>query len=978
MTDALRLIDHPLLATLGWTLTHFIWQGALLGLVTFFLLRGVRPREASTRYLIGVAGLAAMLIAPALTFVTAAGHTASARAAWQPAASGQPVAAGAVTGSMIANFEQNPAALRQWLPGRTSPPPQPEAAPIAPRWLPIVTAAWMAGVAVLSVRLVGGWALTLLLARRAVRRVSDEIEGAAREMARRLGVRRSFTVFESAAVQVPTLVGWLKPVVLVPASALMGLSAAQLQAVLAHELAHVRRHDYLVNILQSLVETLLFYHPAVWWVSAEVRAEREHCCDDLAVRVCGDRLLYVSALAELTSIERRAFALAATDGSLVTRVRRILGRPAAAERELPPSWSVLAVLVLLGGGAGTYEMSADADTIAQVAQAAAAVNGRAGSPAWVEPQEPQEPQEARAETSPPSAAQQAKRPAREIPPTPPAVPAPAPPTPAPSLPPVPPMPRAVAPVPPAEASVPAPAAVPPAPAAPTPPAPAPAPPVATPVPVPPRAVAPAAPSPEHPPVPAALPARPAVAAPTPPPPPPLLAGLPAAQKGSGNFTWNDNGKRLAVRWSGSFRLADDDRDIGWLEPGATLTMSDGWVFTDRVEMRGLAGGGIERKFYRSGVERAFDAEARAFLVEALQRMIRSGMFATERVARFLAAGGPDAVLAEVDRLKLDSSYVQRVYYSALLDQADLNATQLTRVLDRASTGITSDHEKATLFLKALEEPAVAVEQRALVVRAARGIASDFEQGRVLAAGLGREPVTPEMAAATLDAAETMASAHERGKVLRLLVQQGGVTPQTSARFMSAVTSMSSGHEQRQVLVALAALPVLAEGVAVDAVKAASAIDSAHERRQALNAYVSRGGASPRLAAATVASARDITSSHEKSQVLIALIAKGGVTDETQAEFFQTVRSLTSSNDTGVVLQALLAKGPLSTATLSGLLETAKEVSSSPQRASLLLSVLQTHSLSGRTRTLFVEAAEGISSSHEQNKVLAALVRAEHR
>ena len=108
-------------------------------------------------------------------------------------------------------------------------------------------------------------------------------------------------ILESGAVAVPTLVGWVKPVVLLPAAALSGLSPEQLQAILAHELAHVRRHDYLVNLLQSMVETLLFYHPATWWVSAQVRAEREHCCDDLAVEVCGDRLVYVSALAELTT-----------------------------------------------------------------------------------------------------------------------------------------------------------------------------------------------------------------------------------------------------------------------------------------------------------------------------------------------------------------------------------------------------------------------------------------------------------------------------------------------------------------------------------------------------------------------------------------------------------------------------------------------------------------------------------------------------
>ncbi len=371
MTDTLRLLDHPLTATLGWALTHFVWQGALLGLAAFVLLRVVRPERASTRYLIAVGTLAAMLVVPVLTFVTSSGETASTRVAWQPQGNSLTANAGAVTGSMIANFEQNPAAVRQWLPTQGLPSAASEPAPIAPWWLPLVTAVWMLGVSILSIRLLGGWALTQLLARRAIAHVSDEVEVAAREMARRLGLRRSFAVVQSSAVVVPTLVGWVKPVVLLPISALSGLSPQQLQAVIAHELAHVRRHDYLVNLLQSAVETLLFYHPAVWWVSAEIRAEREHCCDDLAVEVCGDRLVYVSALAELTSIERRAFALAATDGSLVTRVRRLLGRPLDARRELPPSWAILVLLVLIGGGAGTYEMSADATAVEQIAHAAA-------------------------------------------------------------------------------------------------------------------------------------------------------------------------------------------------------------------------------------------------------------------------------------------------------------------------------------------------------------------------------------------------------------------------------------------------------------------------------------------------------------------------------------------------------------------------------------------------------------------------------
>jgi membrane-associated protease RseP (regulator of RpoE activity) len=156
------------------------------------------------------------------------------------------------------------------------------------------------------------------------------------------------------------VIGWLRPVVLVPASALSGLTPEQLQAVVAHELAHIRRHDYLVNILQTVAETLLYYHPAVWWLSGRIRAEREHAADDIAVAACGDPLLYARALESLERVRpATAMAVGATGGSLVGRVRRILGRSLQAEPAfgarsawlaLPASLAALAVIVFSGSG----------------------------------------------------------------------------------------------------------------------------------------------------------------------------------------------------------------------------------------------------------------------------------------------------------------------------------------------------------------------------------------------------------------------------------------------------------------------------------------------------------------------------------------------------------------------------------------------------------------------------------------------------
>src|SRR5207245_2644595 len=206
------------------------------------------------------------------------------------------------------------------------------------------------------------------------------VPGAGREAvarrAARLRVSRPVRVLESAVVQVPAVVGWLRPVILLPASALTGLTPQQLDVLLAHELAHVRRYDYLVNLVQSAIEILLFYHPAVRWVSRRVREEREHCCDDLAVAVCGDAHLYARALLMMESLRAKTPALALSaagtqGGTLLGRVRRLV---APTPVEPVPRWmaGVVGATLLLGLGGGAALVGANAaaatDTLIAFAQ----------------------------------------------------------------------------------------------------------------------------------------------------------------------------------------------------------------------------------------------------------------------------------------------------------------------------------------------------------------------------------------------------------------------------------------------------------------------------------------------------------------------------------------------------------------------------------------------------------------------------------
>ena len=148
------------------------------------------------------------------------------------------------------------------------------------------------------------------------------------------------------------MIGVVRPIVLVPASALTELSPDHLEALLLHELAHVKRHDYLVNLLQTAAETLMFYHPAAWWISAQIRREREHCCDDLAARYCGSPALYARALAAMEEVRGALvphFALAAIgNGKLLRRIERLVAsRSRQSRHDASPFLAGAGIIVLL-------------------------------------------------------------------------------------------------------------------------------------------------------------------------------------------------------------------------------------------------------------------------------------------------------------------------------------------------------------------------------------------------------------------------------------------------------------------------------------------------------------------------------------------------------------------------------------------------------------------------------------------------------
>jgi beta-lactamase regulating signal transducer with metallopeptidase domain/peptidoglycan/xylan/chitin deacetylase (PgdA/CDA1 family) len=353
------ILAEETLRAVGWALVHSLWQGALVALLYGCFASLARDAAANVRYVAGCAALALMLALPVTTaFVNL-------RASGLPEARGE-----SLRGDVWAEALQlrgggegfgkaSPSKAERGA-GREAASPREDFR----RWagerfdalLPALVWAWAAGVILLGLRVAGGW-FSLKRLEEGARPVAEDWREALARLGRRVGVARAVRLCESALVEVPTVVGHLRPLILIPASALTGLSPEQLEAVLAHELAHVRRHDYLVNLLQTVAETLLFYHPAARWVSRRVRAEREHACDDVAVRATGDVLLYARSLAQMEQLRRErgetpALALAANGGSLMQRIQRLVQVRTHAGGRSPMVAGALLVVMLCGALVG--------------------------------------------------------------------------------------------------------------------------------------------------------------------------------------------------------------------------------------------------------------------------------------------------------------------------------------------------------------------------------------------------------------------------------------------------------------------------------------------------------------------------------------------------------------------------------------------------------------------------------------------------
>lgn len=325
-------VHTPVAGALGQTLFHFLWEGSAIALAltaTLIFCTGSRARY----------GLAcAAMLAMAIAFGVTLSHF------WPMRTMYTRIPAG--IGFFAAIARHNARAL-------------PMQEPFSERALdevPWLAPFWIAGAFAFQVRCLGSW-----LAAKRLRRVGTCAAPAVwqertRELAGKLHLLRSVTLVESCLIEAPAVIGLLKPVILMPLGLLANMPGGQIEYFLIHELAHIRRFDYLANLLQSVVEGLLFYHPAMWWVSGVVRQEREKCCDDVVLQMKSDARSYAAALASLEEVRcARGAALAAAGGDLMGRIQHML-KPADPRRTaLPPIASIVLLLISMAMILGIWQ-----------------------------------------------------------------------------------------------------------------------------------------------------------------------------------------------------------------------------------------------------------------------------------------------------------------------------------------------------------------------------------------------------------------------------------------------------------------------------------------------------------------------------------------------------------------------------------------------------------------------------------------------
>lgn len=307
-----QFISEDIIYALGWTVMHSLWQAFAIAIILALVLNALRSKSAATRYEASAFALFLVFVSAVSTFIWyyAAAGTEAVFVTEHVLADG--LVAGASEPQALSNFTQ--LCINYFN-----------------THLPVIVMIWLVGVAFFVLRLLGGLVYVNRLKHYRTQALPLAWQGRLEEITKRIPVKKTITILESAAIQVPMVIGYFKPFILLPIGAINQLAADEVEAVIAHEVAHIYRSDFMMNIVISFIEVFFYYNPAVWWISGNIRLERENCCDDIAIKVCGNSLSYAKALVRLQELNAYApsFAMpfSGQRNQLLYRIRRILNQP---------------------------------------------------------------------------------------------------------------------------------------------------------------------------------------------------------------------------------------------------------------------------------------------------------------------------------------------------------------------------------------------------------------------------------------------------------------------------------------------------------------------------------------------------------------------------------------------------------------------------------------------------------------------------
>lgn len=323
----------------GWTIIHSLWQATLILALLALLLRMLRTRSAQIKYFIAYVSLIGMVIWSIITFVQAYQY-ANEKQLLKTQILKDPTFV-----KELLKSESNGVAANQVNLNIVKTKVRIQ------RHFNTIWMIWLAGLVIFTIRLLGGYLYTQRLRRFQISPLPDEWLLILHDLMMKLNLSKPVSAFFSPLTCMPITLGVMKPVILFPVTALTGLSLKEAEAVIAHELAHIMRHDYLLNIIQSIIEIVFFYHPAIWMISRQIKSERENCCDNIAISVTGDKIAFAKALAAVQNHHHEVYpqlsmAFSTKGNHILQRIKRIQKQPTMKTNFKE---QIIAACIIIGG-----------------------------------------------------------------------------------------------------------------------------------------------------------------------------------------------------------------------------------------------------------------------------------------------------------------------------------------------------------------------------------------------------------------------------------------------------------------------------------------------------------------------------------------------------------------------------------------------------------------------------------------------------